>query len=160
MVDEIQISVKDIIGCKFAIASEDGDKIFDLIYANLRQNKNVVLSFSGIDILVTAFLNRAIGQLYGRLKEDIITTKLSYIDISEEDRQSIGYMTKSAIRYFKNPKSFRGETKRSVTCLCENDKFIVNRVINNTDELNMWCGVELICPTCGNILLINKTTSA
>ncbi|UKI39746.1 MAG: STAS-like domain-containing protein [Alistipes putredinis] len=60
-----------------------GKKVYALIVAALNDGKDVQLSFLNITMIITAFLNEAIGVLYKDFSSDIIDS-IEYIDVSEE----------------------------------------------------------------------------
>ena len=60
----MRIIVKDTINTNFAVSTEDGNAIFELLNENFLHDNLVLLDFSGITLMTTAFLNSAIGQLY------------------------------------------------------------------------------------------------
>lgn len=56
--------IKDVIGDSLAVTSVKGDKVFDILKANIENNEETTLDFEGITDLISAFSNHAIGQLY------------------------------------------------------------------------------------------------
>lgn len=58
------INIVNIIGDVFGIEAEDGQKVFEMIVKAFKEKKKVILSFQNIEMLTTAFLNTAVGQLY------------------------------------------------------------------------------------------------
>ncbi|MCK1244940.1 Uncharacterised protein [Streptococcus uberis] len=56
--------IRDIINSNSANLDEKGELVFQAIKENIEKNQPVTLDFTGIDTLITAFLNLAIGQLY------------------------------------------------------------------------------------------------
>jgi len=63
--NEETIQIASLVGSNLCIASDDGEKVHDAIVAALRNGKKVRLSFEGVEDLTSAFLNTAVGQLYG-----------------------------------------------------------------------------------------------
>ena len=82
------IKIFDIIGKNIAISTDDGKKVFEVIKQEIEsKNKDIVVSFEGIDMLISHFLNESIGELYkyfSKSKWDILD-KIKYIDIDEDD---------------------------------------------------------------------------
>ena len=83
--EQIKIIVSETTGSDCCIAACDGQKVYDKIAVALFENKNVKLSFSGASDVTPAFLNSAVGQLYGSFPAELIESKLSFTDILEED---------------------------------------------------------------------------
>lgn len=59
------------------MSASDGHKVFDAIRSAIIAGDRAVISFSGITRLTTAFLNAAVGQLYGEFDEDAIRKHLA-----------------------------------------------------------------------------------
>lgn len=75
--DKITIHVAREVGSGICISAEDGSKIYDLIRNNILANRIVELSFESITRITTAFLNVAVGQLYGEFPEERIRLQLA-----------------------------------------------------------------------------------
>jgi len=54
--------------------------------------------------LTSAFLNAAIGQLYGNFTEEEIRNALTVKDIEQDDLALLSRVIETAKEYFKNPK--------------------------------------------------------
>jgi hypothetical protein len=65
---EVTISLSSIAG-GICVAAADGNKVHDAIKNEIDKGSRVTLSFSGVTRMTTAFLNAAIGQLYGEYPE-------------------------------------------------------------------------------------------
>ena len=84
----MKIEIKRIIEKNIAISTDDGEKVFTQMKELLENKENPIeVSFSGIDMLISHFLNESIGKLYtefpkSRWKE--IDT-INYVDIDEDD---------------------------------------------------------------------------
>lgn len=82
----IKINVKDVITNTIAMSTEDGEKLFDVLYENLKQSKKIELSFDGIDMLISHFLNESIGKLYSKFDNwNILDKSIVYKDIDSDD---------------------------------------------------------------------------
>lgn len=80
------INVKDIINNTIAMSTEDGQKLFHVLYENIKNAHKVNLSFEGIDILISHFLNEAIGKLYERFENwQLLDQSIVYKNIDEDD---------------------------------------------------------------------------
>lgn len=82
---EVVISVFNTVGDTFCVEADDGQKLYDLIKVALQEGKKVKLSFQNVEMLISAFLNTAIGQLYRDFKEDEIKNSLSVEHLCLED---------------------------------------------------------------------------
>jgi len=102
----IDLSVYEIVGSSLCVASEDGQRIYDRIAAALREGRTVSVSFRNVTSLTSAFLNAAIGQLYGSLTEDEIRTGLKVQDMEQDDLALLKRVVDTAKEYFKDPHRF------------------------------------------------------
>lgn len=100
------VRIFDIVGGGLCVSSDDGQAVHDKIAELLRQKQKVVISFEGIDTLISAFLNAAIGQLYGEFSEAEIKECLSVVKMNDEDLALLKRVIDNAKIYFKNRKTF------------------------------------------------------
>ena len=100
------IKVIDVIGKDICVSSEDGEKLHEQIKLSLQKDDTTEISFSGIKMIISVFLNTAIGQLYGEFSEDEIRKKLKVNDIEQEDVELLGRVVTNAKRYYKNSKEY------------------------------------------------------
>lgn len=106
MTQPITVRVYDIIGGPLCVSTEDGQRLHDKIIPHLKEGTPVALSFERIDTLISAFLNAAIGQLYGELPEDRIRGLLSVRDMAADDVEVLKRVVENAIAYFSSPDDF------------------------------------------------------
>jgi hypothetical protein len=106
MSQEIPVRIFDIVGGPLCASSDDGQLVHDRIAPLLREGKRVALSFAQVDTLISAFLNAAIGQLYGEFKEEEIRDRLVLRDMAPEDLVLLKRVVENAKAYFKDPKRF------------------------------------------------------
>ncbi|NOS87790.1 MAG: STAS-like domain-containing protein [Methylococcaceae bacterium] len=100
------LRIFDIVGGGLCVSSDDGQTVHDRIAHLLRENQKVVISFEGVDTLISAFLNASIGQLYGEFTEEHIREYLAVDNILQDDRMLLKRVIDNAKIYFKNRKSF------------------------------------------------------
>ena len=106
MRENMRISLYEVVGGPFCVASDDGQKIYDRIAAALEADRGVALSFHNVTALTWAFLNAAIGQLYGTFSEDQIRSLLKVEDVEPDDLSLVKRVVNNAKRYFKDPQRF------------------------------------------------------
>ena len=112
---EVVVRVVDVIGTSLAVSSDDGQKVFDKVAPLLKQGQKVRLSFENIETVISAFLNAAIGQLYGEFQEDQIRESFGVPrDMSPEDLALLKRVVDNAKLYFKNRKEFDQAWKEEV----------------------------------------------
>ena len=103
---DISISVFEVVGSPLCVASGDGQKVHDRLAAALQQGRGVSLSFRNVTTLTSAFLNAAIGQLYGGFDEKQIRELLNVEDMESDDKVLLRRVVDTAKWYFKDPKRF------------------------------------------------------
>lgn len=100
------INIVNTIGDVFGVEAEDGQKVYSLILKAFAEDKQVVLSFQNIEMLTTAFLNTAVGQLYKDYDEHYIKEHLSVSeDISESGKVALKRVVETAKLYYKDPEA-------------------------------------------------------
>lgn len=114
MNESIAISVFGVVGSPLCVASGDGQKVYDRLAATLRQNRRVVLSFLNVSTLTSAFLNTAVGQLYGEFEETRIRELLKVEDMEAEDLALLKRVVDTAKLYFKDPERFSQAARKTL----------------------------------------------
>ena len=103
--NSIQISMYNILGNSYCAQAEDGQKIFELIKKAFKEKKKVIVSFQNIDLITSAFLNTAIGQLYdGTFSEKDIKNSITVTDMENDDMLLLKRVIDTAKLYYKDPK--------------------------------------------------------
>lgn len=72
----ITIPISAIVGGGICVSAADGQKVYEHVRKGVAAGDCVVLSFSGITRMTTAFLNAAVGQLYGEFSESELRARL------------------------------------------------------------------------------------
>ena len=106
MSEDIRISLFEVVGSPFCVASSDGQKVYDRLAAALEVNRNVLLSFHNVTTLTAAFLNASIGQLYGNFSEEKIRSLLKVEDAEQDDLALLKRVVDNAKLYFKDPERY------------------------------------------------------
>jgi len=106
MKDTIRVGVYDIVGGPLCVSAEDGQKVYENIAPLLEAGSKVALSFAKVETLISAFLNAAVGQLYGKFTEDQVRALLAVEDMDQEDMSLLKRVVDNAKLYFKSPKEF------------------------------------------------------
>ena len=106
MPEDIRISIFEVVGSSLCVASSDGQKVFDRLAPALKAHRRVTLSFHNVTTLTSAFLNAAIGQLYGPFSEEKIRSLLKVEDVEADDLELLKRVVDTAKLYFKDPQRF------------------------------------------------------
>ncbi len=107
MEEKLTIKAFEIVGSKFCVSSEDGKRLYQQIADALERKRKVEVSFLNVESLTSAFLNVAIGQLYGKFSEDEIRAGLSVSHIQEDDLTLLKRVVETAKEYFKDPERIK-----------------------------------------------------
>lgn len=99
----LTISVFNVVGNSFCVEADDGQKVYELIKKALLENRKVKVSFQNVEMLTSAFLNTAIGQLYKDFSEGEIKNNLSVDNMSKEDASLLKRVVSTAKLYYKDP---------------------------------------------------------
>jgi hypothetical protein len=114
MSEELLVSVYEVVGSRLAVASDDGQKVFDRISVSVKEGKIVSLSFRNIQSITSAFLNAAIGQLYGSFSDDQIRSQLRVVDMQPDDLLLLKRVVDTAKEYFKDPARFKSVARQAL----------------------------------------------
>ncbi len=106
MTDPIKIKVADLIGSPLCISIEDGQKVYNKIELLIKEGKHISISFENVSMLVSTFLNTAIGQLYGSFTEDAIRAQLKVEGLSADDMELLKHVVDNAKKYYSNKNSY------------------------------------------------------
>ena len=106
MAEPLEMRVYEIVGSGICVAADDGQKVYDQIAAVIAAGRTVTLSFLNVEALTSAFLNTAIGQLYGELPEEDIRANLEVADMTQEDLGLLKRVVDTAKAYFHDPERF------------------------------------------------------
>lgn len=108
--ERVKINVFETAGENCCVAA-CGQKVYDIITAALCENKKIELSFAEVNELTPAFLNSAIGQLYGCFPAEQIESNLLFTDISEEDEIILKRVIERVKTYFEHAYTCRKALK-------------------------------------------------
>lgn len=106
MKNDVKISVYEVVGSHLCVASDDGQKVYERLATALVEARRVALSFLNVTTMTSAFLNAAIGQLYGTFNEEQIRSLLMVEDMEPEDAALLKRVVETAKLYFKDPQRF------------------------------------------------------
>ncbi|HLP61784.1 MAG TPA: STAS-like domain-containing protein [Candidatus Deferrimicrobium sp.] len=108
------LSIFEIVGSPFCVASGDGQKVYDRLASILKEGRGVTLSFHNIATLTSAFLNAAIGQLYGVFNEEQIRSLLKVQDLQPDDLALLKRVVETAKQYFRDPQRFQQAVRETL----------------------------------------------
>ena len=100
--------LKNIINSDTALTPDAGALVFDKLNQALSSEQRVELDFSGMEVMTSAFLNTAIGQLYSKFNSTQLNNQLKLVNLPVEDRALLRKVIERAKEYFKDQKAFNG----------------------------------------------------
>lgn len=101
------INIVNTIGDSYCVEADDGQKVYDLIKRIFLEKRSVTLSFLNVKMLTTAFLNTAIGQLYGEFSDEFIKNNLNVEHLSQSGVVSLKRVVETAKLYYKDPEAMQ-----------------------------------------------------
>ncbi|WP_082342332.1 MULTISPECIES: STAS-like domain-containing protein [unclassified Shinella] len=100
---ETKISISSIVGGGICVSASDGQKVYEHVQKAVQSGDRVTLSFSGVSRMTTAFLNAAVGQLYGEFSEGTLRKRLAPpVDFEEWHLARLKMVVDRAKVYFRN----------------------------------------------------------
>ena len=106
----IEINIFAIVGDDSCVNAEDGQKVFGKIKEVIEAGHKAKLSFTNVSLLTSAFLNVAIGQLYGLFDDKKLRDSLSVENITEDDKSLLKKVIDNA-KLFYSSKDKKGLEK-------------------------------------------------
>jgi hypothetical protein len=101
----IEISVLNVVGSPFCVQADDGEKVFALAKKALTEKRPITLTFLNVEMLTSAFLNTAIGQLYRDFTEEEVKAGLAVSDLSPSGAVALKRVIETAKLYYKDPEA-------------------------------------------------------
>lgn len=112
---EIVINLAEVAGTELCVSVLDGNRVHDAIAAALEGNQQVILDFSRVRRLTTAFLNAAVGQLYNEYDEDQVRNLLLPPQGASQDQlRLLKRVVDNAKAFFSDPERIRSVVRDEV----------------------------------------------
>lgn len=97
------IRVNNVIGSDSATIRDQGLAVYELAKKELKDSKKVEISFEGISIIISSFLNASIGKLYGDFSYDFIDKNLKITGLDKNDMELLQIIViPNAKEYYSN----------------------------------------------------------
>lgn len=97
---EIKVNIFELISSHAAVATDDGNKLYERINKIFQSKNKVVLDFNNIELITSTFLNSSIGRLYGNYNNSFIKEHLSIINLNDDDLLLLKKVVERAKEYF------------------------------------------------------------
>ncbi len=111
MKKEIYIDVAEKIENPSALTQEQGNLIYNEIVPAIEQGTHVVLDFEQVESMITAFLNNAIGQLYGKFTSEQISEYLKITNFPDIKKSTLNLVISNAKKFYSNQEKFNATAK-------------------------------------------------
>jgi len=109
----VYLKVRDLIGTNLAVSTENGEKVYNEVEKSLNKGEEVTLDFEDINIIITAFLNAAIGSLFKNQKysQQFLNKNVYLKNVDTSDNKLFEEVIQRAKEYFAN-KDFMDKNNR------------------------------------------------
>ena len=86
----MKVNVLEVIEKNIGISTDDGKKINDVIVKYIRDGNSVEVSFEGMGMIISHFLDESIGKLYKIFHKenwDMLDKFVSYSGLNSDDKE-------------------------------------------------------------------------
>lgn len=108
------IDVAKVIDNPSALTQEQGDCVSSLIVPYLKKRESIILDFSGVESMISPFLNNAIGKLYENFTSEEIQKYLSFSEFPKEKIGTLNLVISNAKKYYANKDIFEKTVKEVI----------------------------------------------
>lgn len=102
--EEKIISVYDLT-TDMAVESTIGEVLNKQILEGVKSNNKVIVDFKNVNVVLTAFLNASIGNLFHEINKDIFEKQIKIINLPEFSQSSLERVIKNAEQKYAKAKS-------------------------------------------------------
>lgn len=103
----VKIRILDIVGSPNLVDTEDGQRVYSAIAKHVEHDEAVEISFLGVEQIITAFANAAIGQLYNEFSEQKVSKLVTLTDMDEIARDTLVRTISRAKTFFRDRQRIR-----------------------------------------------------
>lgn len=98
----MKLTIFDLIGPN-CVTYTDGLKIYDLIHPELQRGQPVELDFSNIRVIVSVFLNAAVGRLLEDIPNDELNRLLMISNLPPEAFETLKRVIENSDDFYHKP---------------------------------------------------------
>ena len=103
---EILIKVSDYISCNKGITPDEAEPIYQKEMEVFKNGNTVILDFSDIELITTAFLNVLVGNLYKDFTSEQLRNMIQFSNITEIIARRIKKVTDNAKAFYSDQESY------------------------------------------------------
>lgn len=107
--ESITLLINDFITLNKGVTPDEGEPIFNKLMECFASGKSVVLDFTGVEMMTTAFLNVAIGNLYKTYSSEQIKELLELKGLTAMGARQIKKVTDTAKLFYGDEDKFNQE---------------------------------------------------
>lgn len=97
------IKVKDFLNTPMAVSTDKAELIFNECKSIIEDGENVDINFEDIKLVITAFLNIAIGKLYGlNINDETIDKRLKFTNTTPSIEKMIDKVILNSKKFYSN----------------------------------------------------------
>jgi hypothetical protein len=96
------INVRSIIG-EFAVAADDGQRMFQKMTTLLGSADVIELDFTGVRVIATPFFNAAIGRLLKDLPPEELHRKVTFSNLVPVGHDVLARVIENSKQYYSDP---------------------------------------------------------
>lgn len=109
MGETMVVRAVDIVGSSHCVSVDDGLRLHDTLLGLLQAGGRVTLSFEKAETVISAFLNAAVGKLFGDLPSEEVDARLQ---VKEVNPDLLARVRQNAIRYYSDPATHSDVVRR------------------------------------------------
>lgn len=109
-----KLIVSEIVDGDSAVWTHAGTLVYKQLEEALSKKETVVLDFNGVEMMTTAFLNAAIGQLYSKYSSDELNRWLKLENVADDDKILFKKVVTRAREYFSNKSHFEDSANNAL----------------------------------------------
>lgn len=113
--DQVDINLRNTIQSTYCVDTNDGEVVYRLLKQALDDDKQARLSFEGVELVVAAFLNVAVGQLFHDFSAEYVDEHLCVYGLHPDYHSLWGKTIHHTPHYYKH----REEIDRSISNIIE-----------------------------------------
>jgi hypothetical protein len=92
---------------EYAITTEDGRKLFEIIQPELADGKKIELDFRSVRVFASPFFNASIGPLLKDLSANDLRNRIEFSHLSEVGTSVLDRVIENSEQYYRNPEARR-----------------------------------------------------
>ncbi len=98
----MKLNVRNLVGSN-CVTYGDGQKVYDVVHPELQRGRPVELDFEGVRVLVSLFLNAAIGRLLEDISTEELNRLLTISNLPPGGVETLKRVIENSNDYYHNP---------------------------------------------------------